>query len=448
MENKVVYDATGDEQMQERNHTEINRSESRRIESYSYKILVKDKDPLEGTLTREQMELIHNLYSNEGASLSQREVCRHLPGMILKDFKKILTAFSITKSSAPLAQHTIEENSTERLVELTIQNKENHYLKRLEQDRNRATEGLLKESLKKNELLKQELKNVIDHLGNIKLDITPATVRIPEYKTNKTMMVYLSDMHIGAEVSGYSIYNNTFNLEVAKKRFDYIIKELLIEAFNFGVSNIVVCNLGDSLDGYDAKTTRGGHGLPQNMNNKDQLKNYLELMIGFFKTLSECGQFVNISYVCVEGGNHDGDFGYAANKALEAYITLLNPNIDVEIFEKHINHFTIGKHTFVLTHGKDAKDMFKNMPLVLNDKWENQINEYLNHNNLTGTIHFIKADLHQSATTYAKRFTYKSVGSFFGSSEWIHKNFGNTKAVVDYAFINGEYIYDSRLILN
>lgn len=144
----------------------------------------------------------------------------------------------------------------------------------------------------------------------------------------------------------------------------------------------------------------------------------------------------------------DGDFGFAANKALEGILNMINPNIEVTIFEKYIEHFRVDDHTFILCHGKDAKDVFKNMPLTLNDKTENQITEYLNYHSLRGSIHFIKGDLHQSATTYGKRFRYKSVASFFGSSEWIQKNMGNTLPAVDFDIINDDTILETRLLLH
>ena len=137
-----------------------------------------------------------------------------------------------------------------------------------------------------------------------------------------------------------------------------------------------------------------------------------------------------------------------ANKSLEGCLAVLNPEIEVRIFEKYIESFDVANHTFVLCHGKDAKDVFKNMPLTINDKTENQINEFLDYRGIKGNVHFIKGDLHQSATTYAKRFRYKSVGSFFGSSEWIHKNFGNTKACCDIDVVNGENIIETRIVLN
>lgn len=210
--------------------------------------------------------------------------------------------------------------------------------------------------------------------------------------------------------------------------------------------NVVVCNLGDSLDGYDGQTTRGGHQLAQNMNNKEQLKCFIEVMTGFMTTLAEEIPCNNLSYYCVGESNHDGDFGYSANIALQ-YI-LQSMDIEATIFEKFIGEFKLNDTTYILCHGKDNKDMFKNLPLTLDIKTENFINEYLDNKGIKGNVVFVKGDLHQSATTYGRRFTYKSVSSLFGSSEWIHKNFGNTPAACDYSIVdeNGNML-DGRITL-
>lgn len=64
------------------------------------------------------------------------------------------------------------------------------------------------------------------------------------------------------------------------------------------------------------------------------------------------------------------------------------------------------------------------------------LNEYIYQHNLNGDILVVKGDLHQSATSHAKLFKYKSVGSLFGSSNWIHANFGSTKWCCDYTVID------------
>ena len=456
---KIEHDASQDAKIEQLAAVEIVRDNSETIQigadkkvgkiiEYRYRIAVHEKPNIEGTLTREEVDLMHRLYAYEGSNLTQRSVSRYFPNFTFQDFKKVLRAFNITKASSPIAQHIIEEKPKEELAMLTFQNKENDYLRYIEQNRAKITETKLKEMTGKYYDLKQQIANFKEFLSEINIDVK-VKVRKPKKSNEKTLVVYLSDMHIGADVSKYSIYENEFTFETASKRLLTITEKIMDIAMTTGTTNIVVCNIGDTLDGYNAQTTRGGHDLPQNMNNKDQFKNYLKMMAEFFADLSNCGLFSSIKYYAVEGGNHDGDFGYMANKSLEGILAILNPEIEVQVFEKYIEHFNVSNHTFVVCHGKDAKDVFKNMPLVINDKTENQINEYLDYHSIYGkNTHFIKGDLHQSATTYAKRFRYKSVASFFGSSEWIHKNFGNTPAACDFDVIDGDSILETRLILN
>ena len=107
---------------------------------------------------------------------------------------------------------------------------------------------------------------------------------------------------------------------------------------------------------------------------------------------------------------------------------------------------------FILSHGKDNKDMFRNLPLVLDVNTESKINEFIDYYGLQSVcdnIIFVKGDLHQSALTHGKKFSYWSVGSIFGASEWIHKNMGNSKAYCDYAILyNDGALLNSRIKLN
>lgn len=456
MDKNIEFDNTMNERFDERATVTSVRDASKsidvsgqmvgKIQSYKFRILVRDKEDLVGELSREDVEAIYKLYSSEGANLTQRSVSRNFPQFTFQEFKKILRAFGVTKSSAPLAPHTIEEKNIDDLIDLTFQQKENNYLKKLEQDRAKITEIKLKELTQKYWDLKNSINDFTGFVGDIDATSRFKVVK-PTHSSDGTIMIYLSDMHIGADVSSYSIYDNTFNDSVARERLLKIAIRVSELAESTGCTKVVVCNVGDSLDGFNGETTRGGHQLPQNMNNKDQYKNYIQMMVEFFAHLSECGLFDTIKFYSVEGGNHDGDFGFMANKSLEACLSFLNPEIEVRIFEKYIEHFTVENHTFVMCHGKDAKDVFKNMPLTVNDKIINQINQYIDYNSLSGNLHFIKGDLHQSATTFAPRFRYKSVGSFFGSSEWIHKNFGNTLAVCDFDIVKGNSVLETRLEL-
>lgn len=428
----------------DRNNISLIRDKDGKIKFYEFKVLRRDKAPLTGRLTRDEMNNIYRMYSYYGMSITQREVSRYFPEYSLIDFKRILRVFSITKAVSPFAPHIIEEHSKEELIDMQMREKETDFLRCMEEESIKNDRKLLKKYAMENIELKRQLGEGIKvDLDGLNLD------NLPKYSLSLTgnkrnLIIYLSDMHIGAYVSPLSIYTNKYDEEEVTRRLALVYDEVRAASMDKGFNNIYVCNLGDSLDGYNGQTTRGRHSLPQNMCNKEQIHTFIKCMTAFFDNLSrvKCNA---IHYVCVGESNHDGDFGYAANVALEAILS--HKGVDCTIFDKFIGEFTVGDTTFVLCHGKDNKDMFKNLPLTLDVKTENFINEYLDNKGIAGKVVFVKGDLHQSATTYGRRFTYKSVGSLFGSSEWIHKNFGNTPAATDYSILEGSKLIDGRVVL-
>lgn len=429
----------------DRNSINLVRDKDGKIIYYDFKVLRRDKAPLVGRLTRDEMNNIYRMYSYYGMSITQREISRYFPEYSLIDFKRILRVFSITKAVSPFAPHIIEEHTKEELTNMQLREKENDFIRGIEEQSIKNDRLLLKKYAFENIELKRKLEEGVKvNLEGLDLSKFPAFLHEVS-DSDKDLIVYLSDMHIGAYVSSLSIYSNPYNKEEVINRMNKVLDRICTLSKQYGgFDNIIVCNLGDSLDGYDGQTTRGGHSLPQNMCNKEQIHTFIEVMNYFFKELNEL-PYNDLHYVCVGESNHDGDFGYAANVALEAILT--NQGVNCTVFDKFIGEFELGGTTFVLCHGKDNKDMFKNLPLTLDVKTENFINEYLDNRDIIGNVVFVKGDLHQSATTYGRRFTYKSVGSLFGSSEWIHKNFGNTKACVDYSVVQGTDIIDGRIVV-
>lgn len=458
------YDASTDEDYDERSVGEIVRGDeiitlsdghtkTNKITSYFYHIKVHGKPDLIGELTREEMEMVYRLYSNmDGAGLTQRVVSRYFKNITFPDFKRILRAFNITKSSHPVAPHTLEECTLDELVNLIYRNKENNLFKKLEEERSKHTERILKETQKELVELKSKM-NDFKSMINDKLleDIVPFEIKQEKIKDRKAIVVYLSDMHVGAETKKDSIYKNPYDEAEFRRRLDATCDEIIAQYSIFGrFDKIIICNLGDSLDGYNGETTRGGHGLPQNMDNREQFNVYVGNMIAFFDKLHLINIANSIEYMCVGDSNHDGDFGYIANRTLEVYLNTKYPQMNVRVFKKFIEHFNYGLHTFILTHGKDKEDKQFGLPLNLTEKIEVYFDEYLYNNDIGGhNIHIISGDLHQTSVNYAKRFRYKKVSSLYGSSKWIHTNFGNTKPAVDFDIITKDEptILEGRLIL-
>ena len=256
----------------------------------------------------------------------------------------------------------------------------------------------------------------------------PRVVLSPRKSNQKALFVYTSDKHIGAKVGNQAIYENTYDAATFADRMEELLNEILYMAETFGVfEDVFILDMGDSLDGMDGQTTRKGHFLPQNMNNREAFETYLSVHKYFFDTLFSIPLTNKYHVYGVTEDNHSGDFGYFANRALETYLNTKYPWVETKTFEKFIEHFTYGEHTFCITHGKDSQDMKHGFPLVLNDKTENFLNKYIKYHGITSpNIHIIKGDLHQEASQDTSGFRYRNVLSMFGSSKWMMNNFSAT----------------------
>ena len=423
------YDATQDEEFDNRSIGEAIKDENGRITGYSFRIYKRDEKPLEGTLSREQMELMYRNYSALGCNLTQRTVSRDF-SYTLSDFKKILRAFHITKASTPFPQHILDERSPSELSELLVQQREVDFIKVYEQEKGNLYRKKYNDLLIKHEKLKDSYSKAEYLTSNAG---TTNFVVKENINGKRSVIVYLSDMHIGAYVSKEGVYDNQYDEQEVNRRLSKILTKL---SSYTDLDEIVIINLGDAIDGYNASTTRPGstHTLPQNMSNKEQGQVLLRQMSGFFKFIQDNISYNKLKFFSVGHSNHGGDYEHSIITALS--IMLETIGIECQISVRPIDHFKLGDKTIVYLHGKDNLDQFKNFPLVLNDKTELYLNEYIYHHNLSGEIIVVKGDLHQSATTYGKLFKYKSVGSLFGSSNWIHANFGSTKWCCDFTIID------------
>lgn len=254
----------------------------------------------------------------------------------------------------------------------------------------------------------------------------------------KSLFVYMSDKHIGAMTKEDSIYSNEYNRSVFKQRLKIVYDKIQSTVNDFGAFDcIYICDLGDSVDGWNGYTTRGGHKLPQNMSNKEVFETYVEEHKVFFDTLFRSDFASNYKVITQTNDNHGGDFSYISAKALQYYIEGIY-DVEVILMEKFLEHFEYGQHIFIFTHGKDSEDRKFGLPLQLNDKTENFVNKYINHHGLdkTKNIHLIKGDLHNESQQLGQTFRYRNVLSLYGSSKWIHSNFGPGIAGVSFDIVD------------
>lgn len=278
--------------------------------------------------------------------------------------------------------------------------------------------------------------------------ITP--LDLPTLSHNqKTLLIVLSDRHIGASVENHSIYKNEYNAEVYKERLQEVLKRLLWYKTHFNsFEKLVILDLGDVLDGYEGHTTRGGHRLQQNLTSREQFDTFVNNEIPFIDAIVNMNIAASYEYHATSNSNHDGAFAYTAYRTVQEVLKSRYPQIVCKVYKTFFNHLKVYNTNIVFTHGKDEKYRKYGLPYVLNDKTEIFIKEWLNDNHITKNVRFIKGDLHQYGLTQGKFFDYVNVGSLFGSSGYIHHNYGKGKASCLFSIIERNTYFDDFYCLN
>lgn len=422
----------------ERTETYVNRDENNKIISYGFKIYKRDSLPFEGIISLDEMSAIKQFYTKQGDNLTQWQVYNQLAESFNKytfsQFQDIIRAFKITKADSPFADHEIEEYTNDELQDRLFRIKKTASIRKADAMRQRDTEKLLSQV----QLENLKLKNRLDTLYDLSSSITFDDFKWEpiQIDSKQNLIIWLSDMHIGCRVDENSLYYNDYNESEVLNRLETIFHRVceLNNQYN-GFKRLIVCNLGDSLDGQDMQTVRRDHYLPQNLNNQEQITIFVNSLFNFMKNIANNCKCESLEYFSVGASNHGGDFEWSAQKILEAQLNAIN--IRATVFDKFMDGFDIEDMSMIICHGKDGTDMKKPLPLTINDRTEILINQYIHEYGIMGRkIMFVKGDSHISATTNAKNFIYKSVGAFVGTTKWSAINFGYTPAVCEYTLLD------------
>jgi len=280
----------------------------------------------------------------------------------------------------------------------------------------------------------EAVTNINEHLEEI------ITKYIKPTKTEITKLEYVSDewfdrlvftdVHIAMDVNGNGdpLYDGKWDREELFRRLDLMIQH----ALTYQKSNtLLISNLGDYMDGLGGETTRKGHELPQNMNDKEAFDLGIEFSLRLVDSL--VGNYEEIRYNFLVEDNHSGVFSYFVSQAIKGILEQRYPNkVKVKTQKKFIDHIKIGKHTLVESHGKDSVSLKFGFRPHLDDKQAKKIDHYLKENGLYdgNFIEFSKGDSHlglfdESTST---DFHYYNYPAFSPPSGWIKANFSNTKA--------------------
>lgn len=145
----------------------------------------------------------------------------------------------------------------------------------------------------------------------------------PIPKTNKKMVIFLSDLHIGALVD---IDENKYNFEVAQQRMQKYLDKVLEEIKANDISEVYVMNLGDSIE----NPYMHNLSYTSEFTFSEQIAYASDIIIKFIKKLSE------VAYVRVAGiaGNHDR-MNDDKNKSLYGDHAVKGINKSIQSFIEH-----------------------------------------------------------------------------------------------------------------
>ena len=247
----------------------------------------------------------------------------------------------------------------------------------------------------------------------------------------KAIKITISDDHVGLEPNpnDNGLFKYEYNAEIYANSYEKVFNSVIKEFRTHGKFDLLLLdNLGDEQDGWNGFTTRGGHALPQNMTNAEVFETCIDVKVKMIKSLVENNIANKIILRKVTNDNHSGDFGHTINLAVKKIINLIYSNeiVEVETLTQFLEHRIYGDHCFILTHGKDTKQMFRGLPLKLDEKTINFINDYLRFYDINSKyVHVEKGDLHQIGYNKCNTFDYRNFMSFAPPSSWVQHNFGD-----------------------
>jgi hypothetical protein len=276
----------------------------------------------------------------------------------------------------------------------------------------------------------------IDFESIIKKHITPYQFKPAPKNTGVFLfdrLVY-TDVHIGMTTNenGFSLYGGKWDNEEIIERCKIMINHVIENK----TSDILIADeLGDFMDGWDGETVRKGHKLPQNMDNEKAFDVGISFKIMLLDAFAPYFSEIIFNNICND--NHAGSFGYVVNSAFKTFAEHKYRHVTVNNHRKFINHYFVKDKCFVISHGKDGKNLKFGFKPFLDSKQIEKIDNYMKENNLFNyDVEFSKGDSHQKIfdETTSDYFDYYNYPAFSPSSEWVQTNF--KKGMSGFEFFN------------
>jgi hypothetical protein len=313
--------------------------------------------------------------------------------------------------------YKVEKREQKKLIDIP----DGHQIKRLSTNTTTGQQWIITEPNKDKDVAEFDIESIIKkHIKPIKFKARKFPVELNDFDT-----LTISDVHIGMDTNKFknSMYADKWDSEEVLKVADIIYNKVVDEQSS---QTLVIDELGDLLDGYNAKTTRGGHSLPQNMTNEEAF----DLALNFKMYIADrlVNVYPNIIFNNVCNDNHAGSFGYFVNSAFKSIINQKYKHLEVNNYRQFISHYYTGDIAFVITHGKDDVALKFGFKPHLDTKQIEKIDQYCKQKGIykrAKRIIFKKGDSHQALfdMSGSDDFDYYNYPALSPSSQWVQTNF-------------------------
>lgn len=346
-------------------------------------------------------------------SSSQWERVQDLRNFRKSDFK---TVKKTTDKNGDVISK-VEKIQQKKLVDIP----KGHQIKRLSTNTTTGQQWVITEPNKKEDVNDIDIESIIKkHIKPLQFKARPIDKGLRDFDT----LTY-TDVHIGMDTDKFDnsmypiLWDEAKVMESAKKMFDEIVQRQKSDT-------LIVDELGDFLDGFNGKTTRGGHDLPQNMTNEKAFDVALSFKMYLLDELVNV--YPNLIFNNICNDNHAGSFGYFVNSAFKQIANQKYKNVEVNNYRQFISHYFIKDICFIITHGKDDSTLKFGFKPQLDSNQIEKIDQYCKQKGIykkAKRIIFKKGDSHQCLLDMCNSddFDYYNYPALSPSSQWVQNNF-------------------------
>ena len=301
---------------------------------------------------------------------------------------------------------------------------------------------------KNNDTSEESIKDIIQEAIAL-CDRTPLVLNPAKSFEPKMMSVILTDVHAGmCPKDGFLDYE--WNAKLLIDAFDKTLKDIisLVGIAGGRIEELILYDLGDSLDGYEGLTTRGGHKLPQNMTTVQQFSLVLNCYISLIENILALDLADALTIHRVSNDNHSGSMSQMLGYSLESFIKRLYPEAKITFVQQDdfMAYKVYGDVAIVTTHGKDKEFMKQPMPYIMSPKWETYLGSIFKRWNLLDKkIILFKGDQHRLGYSSHSFFEYYNFMAFSPPSGWAQHNFGASQDVGYSVHITGKSRKDNNI---